>query len=152
MSDSETIKIKQIDHIGIRISDLDRSMAFYKVLGFKFEHQSKNDAVVIINNGQGIEINLIYNANDTNDGRNILMDVAVKYAGYTHIALSVDSIKRTIDVLGANDIQRTQGPVAMREGVVAVFVRDPDRNVLELRGLQSDLNAPESVAGYAPEN
>ena len=152
MSDSETIKIKQIDHIGIRISDLDRSLAFYKVLGFEFEHQSKNDAVVIISNRQGIEINLIYNANDTNDGRNILMDVGVKYAGYTHIALGVDSIKRTIDVLRVNDIQITQGPVTMREETVAVFVRDPDLNVLELRGLQNDLNALDSVAEYTPEN
>ena len=152
MSDSKTVTIKQIDHIGIRVSNLDRSLAFYSVLGFEFEHQSKNDAVVIINNGQGIVINLIYNANDTNGGKNILMDVGVKYAGYTHIALGVDSIKRTLDVLGANHIQITQGPVTMREGTVAVFVRDPDGNVLELRGLQSDLNAPNTVAGYTPEN
>jgi len=152
MNDSETITIKQIDHIGIRVSDLDRAMAFYRVLGFEFEHQSENDAVVIINNGQGIEINLIYNVSDTNDGKNILMDLVVKYAGYTHIALGVDSIKRTIDILRANDIQITQGPVTMREGTVAVFVRDPDRNVLELRGLQSDLSAPDTVAGYTPEN
>ena len=152
MSDSETITIKQVDHIGIRVSDLDRSMAFYRVLGFEFEYQSETDAVAIINNGRGIEINLIYNVNDTNDDKNILMDIGVKYAGYTHIALGVDSIKHTIDVLGANDIQITQGPVTMREGTVAVFVRDPDRNVLELRGLQSDLNAPDTVAGYMPEN
>ena len=152
MSDSETITIKQIDHIGIRVSDLDRAMEFYRVLGFDFEYQSENDAVVIINNGRGIEINLIYNVNDTNGGKNILMDVGVKYAGYTHIALGVDSIKRTIDVLGANDIQITQGPVTMREGTVAVFVRDPDGNVLELRGLQRDLIAPDTVAGYTPEN
>ena len=152
MSDSETITIKQVDHIGIRVFDLDRAMAFYSVLGFELEHQSENDAVVIINNGRGIEINLIYNANDTNDGKNILMDVGVKYAGYTHIAFCVDSIKRTIDVLRANDIQITQGPVIMREGKIAVFVRDPDCNVLELRGLQSDLDAPDTVAGYTPEN
>jgi len=152
MSDSETITIKQIDHIGIRVSDLDRAMEFYRVLGFNIEYQSENDAVVIIKNGRGIEINLIYNVNDTNGGKNILMDVGVKYAGYTHIALGVDSIKRTIDVLGANNIQITQGPVTMREGTVAVFVRDPDGNVIELRGLQSDLNAPDTVAGYIPEN
>ena len=152
MSENETITIKQVDHIGIRVADLDRAMAFYGVLGFDLEHQSANDAVVIITNGQGVEINLIYNANDTNDGKNILMDVGVKYAGYTHVALGVDSIKRTIDILAANDIPITQGPVVMREGHVAVFVRDPDLNVIELRGLQSDLAAPDSAAGYTPEN
>ncbi len=152
MTESETITIKQVDHIGIRVGDLDRAMAFYGVLGFEFEHQSAHDAVVIIKNGHGVEINLIFNANDTNDGKNILMDVGVKYAGYTHVALGVDSIKRTIDILAANDIPITQGPVVMREGHVAVFVRDPDLNVIELRGLQSDLAAPDSAAGYTPEN
>ncbi len=152
MTDNETITIKQVDHIGIRVADLDRAMAFYGVLGFELVHRSSNDAVVIVKNGQGIEINLIYNANDDNDGKNILMDVGVKYAGYTHMALGVDSIRRTMDILAANDIAITQGPVVMREGHVAVFVRDPDRNVIELRGLWKDLNSPESAAGYTPEN
>ena len=149
---AETITIKQVDHIGIRVADLDRAMAFYEVLGFEFEYQSDHDAVVIIKNGSGVEINLIFNANDANDGKNILMDVPSKYAGYTHVALGVDSITKTMDVLAANDIRITQGPVIMREGHVAVFVRDPDRNVLELRGKLSDLDDPESITGYTPEN
>ncbi len=152
MTESETITIKQVDHIGIRVADLDRAMAFYGVLGFEFVYRSAHDAVVIVKNAQGIEINLIFNANDANDGKNILMDVDAKYAGYTHMALGTDSIKRTIGILAANDIAITQGPVVMREGHVAVFVRDPDRNVIELRGLQSDLDAPDSAAGYMPEN
>lgn len=152
MTESETITIMQVDHIGIRVAELDRAMAFYGVLGFKFAHQSAHDAVVIIKNGQGVEINLIFNANDANDDKNILMDVETKYAGYTHVALGVESIKRTIDILAANNIPISQGPVVMREGYVAVFVRDPDRNVIELRGLQSDLAEPDSIAGYTPEN
>lgn len=152
MTESDTITIKQVDHIGIRVADLDRAMAFYGVLGFELVYRSAHDAVVIVKNAQGIEINLIFNANDANDGKNILMDVGAKYAGYTHMALGTDSIKRTIGILAANDIAITQGPVVMREGHVAVFVRDPDRNVIELRGLQSDLDTPDSAAGYTPEN
>lgn len=152
MTESETIAIKRVEHIGIRVADLDRAMAFYAVLGFKLTHRSANDAVAIIKNGQGVEINLVFNANDDNDGKNILMDVDVKYAGYTHVALGVESIKRAIELLAANDIPITQGPVAMREGHVAGFVRDPDRNVIELRGLQRDLDSPDDVAGYTPEN
>ncbi len=49
MTESETITIMQVDHIGIRVADLDRAMAFYGVLGFEFEHQSAHDVVVIIN-------------------------------------------------------------------------------------------------------
>ena len=152
MTDGETITVKQVDHIGIRVSDLERATAFYKVLGFDFEHQSSNDDVAIVKNAAGVELNLVFNANDANDGKNILMDVGVKYAGYTHVALGTDSMQRTIDVLAANDIPITQGPVIMRAGNVAVFVRDPDRNVIELRGRLSDLDSPESIEGYTPEN
>ena len=59
---------------------------------------------------------------------------------------------KAFPILAANNIPISQGPVVMREGYVAVFVRDPDRNVIELRGLQSDLAEPDSIAGYTPEN
>ena len=62
MTESETITIKQVDHIGIRVADLDRAMAFYGVLGFEFVYRSAHDAVVIVKNAQGIEINLIFGA------------------------------------------------------------------------------------------
>ena len=31
---SETVDIERVDHIGIRVRDLDRALAFYRVLGF----------------------------------------------------------------------------------------------------------------------
>ena len=80
------IDIHTVDHVGIRVTDLDRSMDFYGLFGFVADHRAENDAVVIIKNPHQVEINLIYNANNDSGGKNILMDVADKYPGYTHVA------------------------------------------------------------------
>jgi catechol 2,3-dioxygenase-like lactoylglutathione lyase family enzyme len=36
---AQTIAIERIDHIGIRVRDLDRALAFYRVLGFTLAHR-----------------------------------------------------------------------------------------------------------------
>jgi catechol 2,3-dioxygenase-like lactoylglutathione lyase family enzyme len=63
--------IETIDHIGIRVADIDRAMIFYSLFGFVVEHRAGNDAVVVMKNHHGVEINLIYNANNSNGGKNI---------------------------------------------------------------------------------
>ena len=130
-----TIDIERVDHIGIRVRNLDRALQFYRVFGFELLHRSANDDVAIVRNAHNIELNLVFNANAGDPTTNILMDVGVKYPGYTHIALRVGSIPQTIAALKANNIAITQGPVSFGEdGHVSVFVRDPDRNTIELRG------------------
>jgi lactoylglutathione lyase len=145
----ETVAIERVAHIGIRVRNLDRALAFYGVLGFSLSQRATGDDVAIIRNPQGVEINLIFNANAGDPARNILMDVGEKYPGITHAALYVGSIPATITALKANQIAITQGPVRFGEdGGVSVFVRDPDRNVIELRGpYQPDI---EGVTPYVP--
>jgi lactoylglutathione lyase len=147
------IDIAAVDHIGIRVRDLERAMQFYALLGFEVEHKAKNDAVAIVRNAQGVELNLVYNANADAGGKNILMDVGDKYPGYTHVALRVTSIKSAIEALRAHNVRITQGPVSFgRDGHVSVFVRDPDLNVIELRGRNEDLSSIGGVVEYVPEN
>ena len=63
----------------------------------------------------------------------MLMEKPCKYPGYTHMALRVASVP--IAALKANEITITQGPASFGEdGQVSIFIRDPDRNVIELRG------------------
>ncbi len=146
---NQTIAIEQVDHIGIRVRDLDRSLAFYRLFGFSLVRRAESDDVAIIRNEHGVELNLVFNANAGDPAANILMDVPGKFPGYTHIALRVASVPATIAALKAKDIAITQGPVSFGEGGhVSVFVRDPDRNVIELRGRSQGI--VEGVIRYVP--
>jgi lactoylglutathione lyase len=145
------ITIERVDHIGIRVRDLDRAMSFYEALGFRLLHRVTFDPVAIIKNAAGVEINLILNANAGDPAKNVLMDVGEKYAGYTHVALRVVSIPDTVAALKRHNIPITQGPSKFGEdGGVSVFVRDPDRNVIELRG--RDQGDVEGVTHYENVN
>lgn len=153
MADPNIIRIAQIDHIGIRVKDLDRALQFYRVLGFELAWQDPKDAVAIIKNPVGVELNLVFNANADAGGKNVLMDVPEKYPGHTHVALRVESIAATIAALRQNAIRITQGPVSFGlDGHVSVFVRDPDLNVIELRGREEDLSALGGVSPYEAKN
>jgi catechol 2,3-dioxygenase-like lactoylglutathione lyase family enzyme len=144
--------IEQVDHVGIRVRDRDRAIEFYKLLGFDVANTVTFDEVVIIRNLAGVEINLIINANSPEGDHNILMDIETKYPGHTHIALRVSSIIETIEDLKAANIQITQGPVMFgQDGHVSVFVRDPDRNTLELRGRAEDTDNIENLVMYDPK-
>jgi lactoylglutathione lyase len=146
---TQTVAIERVAHIGIRVRDLDRALGFYRILGFSLSRRAQGDDVAIIRNPQGIEINLIFNANASGPATNILMDVDEKYPGYTHVALYVASIPATIAALKVNEIAISQGPVKFgADNGVSVFVRDPDRNVIELRG--PDQPEIEGVTPYVP--
>lgn len=126
------MEITGVSHIGIRVADAARSEAFYEKLGFKVTMRHPPAEVVILKNAAGVEINLIVNADQTLDGENVLMDAPPKRAGYTHVALSVGNMDATINSLSELGIAVSDGPVKLG-GALSLFVRDPDRNVIELR-------------------
>ena len=140
------IVIETFDHLGIRVTDKARALAFYARLGFEIEHEVDFDAVLIVKNPAGVELNLIVNGVDDTGGKNILMDVPEKHPGLTHVAFRVADIGRTIADLKDSGITITQGPVTFGDGHVSVFVRDPDRNVIELRA-RLDRGAAEKIEG-----
>jgi lactoylglutathione lyase len=126
------LEIQRVHHIGIRVTEVERSLRFYRNFGFDLSWQDPHEPVYVLRNDNGVEINFIVNANDGNNGKNILMDVSPKYPGYTHIALQVRSVDETVTFLQENNIPISEGPVKLGDGV-SLFVRDPDLNVIELR-------------------
>ena len=123
--------ITGIAHVGIRIHTLDRARAFYELLGFNFVIGPIGpEPVAIMTHPSGVEINFILNAADTST-QNVLMDLKEKHPGYTHIALSVKNVLEVQSVLISAGVTITEGPITFPNGSTAIFVRDPDRNVIE---------------------
>ena len=127
------IDISNFDHIGIRISDRDRSVAFYELLGFEQIADGGFDEghPLVMLHPSGININLLGPAT-ARAGENVLMDVEQKYPGITHLAVKVRDAEATEAFVSAHGIAIT-GRREFR-GTTTIFIRDPDRNVLELVG------------------
>ena len=152
MGDCYIMNISNIDHIGIRVTEKKAALDFYKILGFQLEQEVDFDAVIIMKNKSGVEINLINNGQDISNGKNILMDVPEKYPGFTHVAFGVESVLHVMQVLEKNNIPISQGPVTFgRDGHVSIFIRDPDRNTIELRGRVEDESKIPGLTFYDPK-
>jgi lactoylglutathione lyase len=129
--DGSMKEITGINHVGIRVASLEAARAFYEQLGFVFlVGPIGPEPVAIMEHPSGVNINLILNA-DSGLDTNILMDVAERYPGYTHVALDVSDINAVqigIEKLG---IPITEGPITLPNGGVMFFIRDQDKNVIE---------------------
>ena len=92
-----TVRLEALNHVGIRVRALDRSAQWYAHFGFRLIWQSEQHKVACLRNDEiGVELNLIFNSNDSNDGKNVLMDVEPKYPGFNHLSFRVPSIRETI--------------------------------------------------------
>ena len=76
---------------------------------------------------------------------NILMDIEDKHPGYTHIALTVSSLESARSFVATHGIAIT-GSFSFGD-MSAIFIRDPDRNVIELDAYGS--RCPDDTSGYA---
>lgn len=125
------IDIRKINHVGIRVSNLETTRAFYERLGFEFLVGPVGpEPVAIMEHPCGVNINFILNANDS-ETLNRLMDVPEKHTGYTHMALEVDDLEKVEQQLNELGYKITEGPITTPGGASFLFIRDPDDNVIE---------------------
>jgi catechol 2,3-dioxygenase-like lactoylglutathione lyase family enzyme len=125
------LDIQSVNHVGIRIGDKATSIAFYELLGFILvsDHGFEDGHPIIMKHASGVVLNLLGPATVA-DGSNILMDVDEKYTGITHVALTVASLDETRAFVTKSGIEIT-GSLSFGD-MAAIFIRDPDRNVIEL--------------------
>ena len=119
-------------HTMYRITDPERSRAFYEALGFTFAREMD-----IVRNGEREATNYFYSLGDqesvleltfTHDGRTY--DVGT---GYGHIAVSADDLEATLGRLKEQGIEPEREPYRVRDGGSLIcFVQDPDGYRIEL--------------------
>ncbi|MGD8785593.1 MAG: VOC family protein [Thioalkalispiraceae bacterium] len=126
------ISINKLDHIGVRVTDFERSVVFYQQFGFAVIREDLNERVMVLRHPNSMELNLLDSAERGDQPmQNVLMDEPVKYPGYTHIAFQVANVTHAAHYLTALGMTLTEGPVEFGDGKTSIFIRDPDRNVIE---------------------
>ncbi len=140
------LEIEAVNHVGIRVSEKSRSVAFYESLGFALVTDAGFEAghPIIMRHPSGVVVNLLGLATAVGNS-NVLMDVEEKYAGYTHVALTVTSLESARSFLAEEGIAIT-GSFSFGD-MSAIFIRDPDRNVIELDAYGSGFS--DDTSGYA---
>ena len=139
------LEIEAVNHVGIRIRDKSRSISFYELLGFSLVTDTgfAEGHPIIMRHPSGVVLNLLGPATAAGES-NVLMDVPEKHPGYTHIALTVSTLSETRDFLASQKIEIT-GSFSFGD-ISALFIRDPDRTVLELAAYEPSIQRDKS--GY----
>jgi lactoylglutathione lyase len=118
----------ELIHTCYRITDPERSVAFYEALGFEKRRELpiRDEAINIFMGlpGDDDRLELTYNFG---------VDSYELGTGYGHIALTVDDLDGTLAQLGDQGIEPERPPYTVREGGSRLcFVRDPDGYRVEL--------------------
>ena len=119
-------------HTMVRITDPEKSRAFYEALGFRFERDMD-----IVRNGELEATNYFFGIGDhdavleltfNHDGRTYDLGT-----GYGHIAVATDDLEQTLAELKEQGIEAEREPYRVREGGSLIcFVQDPDGYRIEL--------------------
>ena len=135
------VAIQKIDHIGIRVKEKQRATEFYEKFGFELivDTGFERGHPIMMRHPSGIVLNLLV-PSTVHDDEDVLMDIDQKYAGYTHMALKIESLTDLEAFLNENHIEIT-GRFTFKD-MNSLFVRDPDRNVIEFDEYPGD--EPES--------
>src|SRR5882757_2624362 len=117
-------------HTCYRITDIDRSVAFYNALGFQevgripIRDEAINVFMNLPGDGDMPRLELTYNFG---------VDSYDIGTGYGHIAVSIDDLDGALEGLASQGIEPEKAAYTIREGGSRLcFVRDPDGYRIEL--------------------
>jgi lactoylglutathione lyase len=121
--------VSELIHTCYRVTDLDRSIAFYEKLGMEEIGRIpiRDEAINVFMGlpGDGPRLELTYNF-----GREEPYEIGT---GYGHIAITVPDVDAALERLASVGIEPERPPYSVREGGSRLcFVRDPDDYRIEL--------------------
>ena len=118
----------ELIHTCYRITDVDRSVAFYEALGFEergrmpIRDEAINVFMGLPGDGDRLELTFNFGVGSYEVG-----------TGYGHIAVTVDDLDVMLASLAEQGIEPERPPYSIREGGSRLcFVRDPDGYRIEL--------------------
>jgi len=121
-------------HTMVRITDPDKSRAFYEALGFEASRE-----LPIIRNGEKEATNYFFSL----PGQPDVLELTLNHdgrtydlgTGYGHVAVGVEDLDRTLAQLKGQGIEPERAPYQVSAGgSFLCFVRDPDGYRIELIG------------------
>jgi glyoxylase I family protein len=124
------IRLKALDHVGLKVTDMDKTLDFYQRLGLTLLRTSGPNAdglrSAVIQIGSQ-ELNVFSHPEFVSSGTE-------NPVGIDHFCLTVDaaSVDDVIAALRQAGIEVVRGPVERRDGT-ALFVHDPDGVRVELQ-------------------
>lgn len=121
--------MSELIHTCYRVLDIERSVTFYESLGFKEIGRLpiRDEAINVFMGlkGDGPRLELTWNRD-----RREPYEIGT---GYGHIAITVDDMDATLELLATEGIEPERPPYSVREGGSRLcFVRDPDDYRIEL--------------------
>ena len=152
-----SFRILAADHTGITVSDIERSLAFWRdVLGFELSHRAHQkgqlaeqitgvagaEILIAVLKAPGHKIELLeYRAPSDRRRQNDLRPCDL---GAAHIALTVDNLDEILERIAASGWEATGKPQMLTAGPNAgkrvIYVRDPDGTTIEFMQLPGKEN------------
>ena len=118
----------KLGHISLRVSDLSRSLSFYRALGFKekrrIELEKFRSTLVFLQADNGAELELVFNWDDTSPPE--------LGNGFLHLGLEVEDLEQFLSRLRSGGITGDCQITTTPQGDKICFLTDPDGYQIEL--------------------
>jgi catechol 2,3-dioxygenase-like lactoylglutathione lyase family enzyme len=148
-----SFRILTVDHTGITVSNLERSLTFWRdILGFEFSHfahQASEMAeqitgvkgaelkLAVVKAPGGHRIELLEYLAPADRKRNV--DLRPCDVGHVHVALTVENLEPLLEKIALSDWKAAGKPQTLTAGPNAgkrvIYVRDPDGTTIEFMQL-----------------